>query len=72
VVDPVTEKYDEYAPVAWKWRTIIMLSFGIVMLIVNLSKEFSALRYLSVFVIGSLIFTIVVSLDSFSVPNFIL
>lgn len=58
VQDPQMGTFDEYAEETWKWRTYILLGLGLLMLPINLGKNFGALRYCSSLVILTILFTI--------------
>jgi amino acid permease len=60
--NPALLTFKEYDPVTYKWRALIMGGMSFAMLTINLCKEFAALRYLSVFILVTIISTIGVSL----------
>ena len=61
VLDPAVGTFKEYDWVTYRARIIIMSGMGLLMLSINLCREFSALRYLSVFILITILFTIGVS-----------
>ena len=65
VLDPTVGTFQEYAWVTIRARVIILGVLGVLMLFVNLSKEFAALRYLSIFILVTILVTIGVSNNSY-------
>ena len=60
VLNSQTGQFDEYSPKMWAIRSITMLSLATLMLVINLRKTFSALRYVSVLILAAILLTILV------------
>lgn len=58
--DPTTGTFDEYSPKMILVRSATMMILATMMLTINLRKEFSALRYISVIILGTILFTVFV------------
>ena len=61
VANAQTGAFDEYNSKMWVVRIVTMLSLATLMLIINLRKEFSGLRYVSVLILAAILVTIVVN-----------
>lgn len=58
--DPTTGSFKEYDPKMIELRVGVMFGLATLMLIINLRKEFAALRYISVVILITILFTILV------------
>jgi len=54
--------FDEYSGDMWLIRSGTMFGLAFLMLLINLRKEFHALRYISVLILVAILATIVVSI----------
>jgi hypothetical protein len=61
VKDGQAGDFDEYTAKMWGIRATTMLGSATLMLVINLRKEFSGLRYVSVLILLAILLTIIVS-----------
>jgi amino acid permease len=66
VLNGETGEFDEYSGKMWLIRITTMMGLATLMLAINLRKEFSGLRYVSVLILFSILLTIVVSFLEYS------
>lgn len=60
ILNAQTGEFDEYSPKMWAVRASTMMGLATLMLIINLRKEFSGLRYVSVLILAAILLTIIV------------